>query len=36
MLLQSQPEAAAQLLKEAEAFVQVRWQKYEQMAKEGE
>jgi pyruvate-ferredoxin/flavodoxin oxidoreductase len=36
MLLQSNPEIAAQLLAEAEAAVQARWHKYEQMAKEAD
>jgi pyruvate-ferredoxin/flavodoxin oxidoreductase len=34
MLLQSNPDVAAQLLAAAEEAVQTRWQKYEQMAKE--
>jgi pyruvate-ferredoxin/flavodoxin oxidoreductase len=35
ILLQSNPEAAAHLLAEAEEAVQTRWHKYEQMAREG-
>jgi pyruvate-ferredoxin/flavodoxin oxidoreductase len=34
MLTQSNPEAAAQLLAEAQAVVQARWEKYRQMAEE--
>jgi pyruvate-ferredoxin/flavodoxin oxidoreductase len=34
MLTQSNPEAAAHLLAEAQEVVEARWEKYEQMAKE--